>query len=124
MGSKKNTQSVVKPKKTKNKRSQYEYPALEPSVNLITRIDEIEDMHSYSHKLNDEEKAWLNAFSEEYVCANMKHPGKKLHKSKKDKKICNDRNNARNRCIYTREKAQNKLGSIELKELAEKEEKS
>lgn len=58
---------------------------------------------------------------EEEVCANLNHNGPKINKSKKDKKRIYDRNNARNRCIYTREKAQDKLKLVEKIEDLEKE---
>ena len=51
----------------------------------------------------------LNQFNEEYVNASFKKGKKHLHKSKKLKLESYSRNNARNRCIYTREKAQGKL---------------
>lgn len=49
----------------------------------------------------------MNKFTKEYVNAeiNNKKPKKNLHKTKALKKDCYDRNNARNRCIYTRSKA-------------------
>lgn len=120
MGSKKSTH-VEKPKKKKTRRSQYKYPAVESSVNLITRKEEIEDVKSYFNQLNDEEKAWMNSFMEEEVCANFNHGGKKINKSKKDRKKVYDKNNARNRCIYTRENAQSKLKFVEKVEDLEKD---
>lgn len=107
MGSKKVT------KKKKTRRNQFKYPAVESSVNLITRKEEIEDVKSYFHKLSDEEKEWMNSFMEEEVCANFNHKGPKINKTKKEKKRIYDKNNARNRCIQTRETAQNTLKYIE-----------
>jgi hypothetical protein len=108
MVSKKSTPPVKK-----SRRSRFKYPAVESSVNLITRKEEIEDVKSYFHKLSPEEKEWMNSFVEEEVCANFNHKGTKINKTKKDRKKIYDKNNARNRCIYTREKAQDKLKFME-----------
>lgn len=97
--------------KKKPKRSKMRYPALNRNYNLKTRTDLID--YDYIDKLNDKEKEFLNSFTEEYTNANLTHHGKKLHKKKKDKKICYDNNNARNRCEYTKAKAQNKLTTLE-----------
>jgi len=81
------------------------YPGLQPHLNLKTRYEEITDVLSYFNTLNEKDKAFLAAFVEEEINANMNHSGKKINKSKAAKKKCYDRNNARNRCIYTRAKA-------------------
>lgn len=103
-----------------NKRSSFLYPAIEPSVNLKTRKEAIEDVKSYFHKLTPEEKKWMNAFMEEENNANFNHSGPKLNKTKEEKKKIYNRNNARNRCIFTREKAQDKLNYVERAEDLEK----
>lgn len=103
-----------------NKRSSFLYPAIEPSVNLKTRKEAIEDVKSYFHKLTPEEKKWMNSFMEEENNANFNHNGPKLNKTKEEKKKIYNRNNARNRCIFTREKAQDKLNFIERAEDLEK----
>lgn len=89
---------------TKSRRSKSKYPALDPTLNLKTRYELIADC-DYLDKLSDKEKEWLNNFNEEYINANMNHKGKKLHKSKKQKKDCYDRNNSRNRCLLTIKRA-------------------
>jgi hypothetical protein len=104
----------------KPKRSLTLYPALEPGLNLKTRQEEIDDVRSYFHKLSPEEKAWMNAFMEEENNANFNHNGPKLNKSREDKKRIYNKNNARNRCILTREKAQGKLVFYERLEDLEK----
>lgn len=100
--------------KKKNKRSKIKNSALRPEYNLKTRYELIAD-YDYLDKLSDKEKAWLNKFTKEYVNAdlNTKKPNSNLHKSKKMKKDCYDRNNARNRCIYTRSKAAGVIKYIE-----------
>lgn len=111
----KNKPKVRKNKNTKkgqSKRSRTKYPDLNPSVNIKMRKEEIEDMASYLDQLNEKEKAWLNQFAKEYVNANLKNA--KFHKSKKMKKDCYDRNNARNRCVLTRAKAAGQMIDYDL----------
>lgn len=94
----------------KIRRSDFKYPYLEPSVSLLKRSEETEDLASYANQLNDEEKAWLNQFAKEYINADTKDA--KFHKTAQERKICNDKNNARNRCWYTEEAAANRLNLI------------
>ncbi len=91
-----------------------------PNVNLKTRQEAIADVKSYFHKLSPEEKEWMNAFMEEENNANFNHSGPKLNKTSEDKKRIYNKNNARNRCIFTREKAQNTLAFFERVEDLEK----
>lgn len=98
---------VKKPKIKKNRRNQAKYPALEKKYNLLSRQELLD--FDYIGKLNDKEKRWLNKFVEEEINASFQHPNP-LNKSKKSRKVCYDRNNARNRCILTRHKA---LGNVE-----------
>jgi hypothetical protein len=95
----------------KQRRSDFAYPYLEPTVSLIKRRHEVEDVASYVHLLNEEEKAWMNQFMKEYNDADTQHAV--FHKTAVERKICNDRNNARNRCWYTEESAQNRLNLVE-----------
>ena len=95
----------------KPRRSDFDYPYLEPSVSMLKRREEVEDVASYAHKLNDEEKAWLNQFIKEYNDASTKDAV--FHKTATERKICNDKNNARNRCWYTEEAAANRLNLVE-----------
>lgn len=71
----------------------------------------MEDVASYAHKLNHNEKAWLNQFMREYNEATTKDAV--FHITPEERKICNDRNNARNRCWYTEEAAANRLNLVE-----------
>ena len=98
-------------KKGKSRRSRTKFAELNPSLNLKTRFEEIEDMASYFDKLSDKDKAWLNQFAKEYVNANLKDA--KLHKTKELKRDCYNRNNARNRCIWTKAKASGKTMNID-----------
>lgn len=108
---------VKKPAKI-NRRNQTKYPALKPELNLKTRKEEISDLHSYMHKLNEKEKAWLNKFAEEYI--NASFGPKPLHKTKALRKACYDSNNARNRDILTIAKATGKINSYDYSVLSEK----
>jgi hypothetical protein len=97
--------------KKKSRRSDLEFPALSPQHNLKSRYNEIEDLASYADTLSKEDRAWLNAFSEEEICSNFKHNGQKLN-DESDPVVRSriyGRNNQRNRCIYTREESQNSL---------------
>lgn len=93
-----------KPKR-KTKRSSTPYPNLKPELNLKIRQHLIEC--DYIHKLNDEEKAFLDKFNNETINAsfNTKNPRKNLHKTKEQRKRCYDANNARNRDAYSRAQA-------------------
>lgn len=100
--------------KKKTKRSRIKYSALDPAVNLKTRYELIAD-YDYLDKLSDKDKAWLNKFTKEYVNADLdtKRPGKNLHRNKELRKDCYDRNNARNRCVWTKCKASGNFASID-----------
>lgn len=97
------------------------YPALNPSYNLRTRTDLID--YDYIDKLNDEEKAFLNKFTNEFIGASFdkedpKKKGKRrkfknLHKTAELVKSCYDANNSRNRDVLTRAKAMGKALYIE-----------
>lgn len=70
----------------------------------------------YVSSLSEEEKDWLNDFYEEYYGANLDFKNLKnnrFHRTKKDKKACTDRNNARNRCMYGIARASNKINNSE-----------
>lgn len=94
----------------RQKRADFKYPYLEPSVSMLKRADETADLASYADQLNEEEKAWLNQFAKEYINAHTKDAV--FHKTAEERKICNDKNNARNRCWYTEESAANRLNLV------------
>lgn len=105
--------------KKKNRRSGMKYPALNVDVNLKSRYEEIEDLQSYANTLSDQDKAWLNAFSQEEICANFNHNGPKLN-DQSDPKVRSriyNRNNERNRCIFTRERAQGTLNELDIMDI-------
>lgn len=90
---------------SQTRRSRYKYAALEKSTNLKTRQNCIDDVKEYFNDLSEKDKEWMNTFMEEYNNANFDHGKKHLHKTKKQKKDCYNRNNSRNRCISSREEA-------------------
>ena len=103
-------------KEQRRKRDKYTY--LNPKNSLMIRQDETEDVASYVDQLNEEEKAWMNQFMKEYVNAHTKDAV--FHTSKEDRKICHDKNNARNRCWFSKENAQNRLNLVESDEELER----
>jgi len=48
-------------------------------MNLKSRYEEIEDVASYANTLSEDDKDWLNRFSQEYICGNFTHGGEQLH---------------------------------------------
>lgn len=93
----------IKKKKSGARRSRTPYPALRQELNLRIRYENID--YDYIDKLSDDEKKWLNKFTEEYTNASFNNNKKPLHKTNKLRKDCYDRNNARNRDIMSRSKA-------------------
>lgn len=71
------------------------YRGLSQHGNLKIRKELLDQ--DYIDKLSEKEKQWLSNFMLEYVQADFKHPGKRLHKTKKHVKSVYDANNARNR---------------------------
>lgn len=102
-------------KKPKNKRSKEKFPNLKPELQLKTRYDLYDQ--DYTHKLSEKDKAWLNKFNSEWANAalDVNNLKKNLHNTQELKKDCQDRNNARNRCILTRAKATGIIDYIEEK---------
>jgi hypothetical protein len=105
--------------KKRNRRNSFKYPAVEKSVNLKSRSEEIDDIKSYFHTLSPEDQDWMNRFTAEYVNADFSHDDI-IHKKRKQKQECYNRNNARNRDIYTQEAAKGMLQMVERIEDLEK----
>lgn len=108
---------VEKAKATSKKKSRknVKYPALNPNYNLKTRYEEIMDINSYAKDLPPEAKAWLNSFVSEEICANLNHGGQQLNdpNDPETRSRIYNKNNARNRCIYTQEIAQGTMNYLE-----------
>ncbi len=71
--------------------------SLESSVK--NRNDESD--YDYLHKLDNKTLNWLKGFHREYVNADFKHKYKRIFKGKKKIKMIYDKNNARNRDMYS-----------------------
>lgn len=101
-------------KNGKKRRRDNPFAALDPKLNLKTRYNEIEDLASYADTLPIEAKEWLNAYAEEEIIGNRYHKGEKLNdfEDPKTRSRIYNRNNARNRCILTREEAQGTLNYL------------
>lgn len=110
---KKKTKKKSSIQKKNNKRNLTKYPALDPKVNLKSRTELLD--YDYLNKLNEKELEWLNKFTEEYVHANLntKEPKKNLHRTKKMRIDCYNRNNSRNRDVLTKGKISNKLDNVD-----------
>jgi hypothetical protein len=110
---KKKTKKKFSTQKKNNKRNLTKYPALDPKVNLKSRTELLD--YDYLNKLDEKELEWLNKFTEEYVHANLntKEPKKNLHRTKKMRIDCYNRNNSRNRDVLTKGKISNKLDNVD-----------
>lgn len=96
---------MAKSKKSRSRRAKAKYPAINPTLNLKTRYEEIADIASYFDSLPESAKKYMNSFVEEYVNAKFDHKGKKIYTKVKDKRAIYNRNNARNRDVLTKAKA-------------------
>jgi hypothetical protein len=65
--------------------------------------------------LSEKELKWLDKFNAEYIGAGkeLKKENRPLHRTKKLRKDCYDRNNSRNRDILTQQEAQGKIKNLE-----------
>lgn len=113
MEKKENTKTKAKPgrkkqkhsgKNTKPRRKRVKHPALNNEYNLRSR-HQYND-YDYIDQLSEEEKDWLNKFTEEYSNAAVGKQSEaeknKFHTTVEMVKDCTDRNNARNRDIMNK----------------------
>ena len=98
-------------KRKATKRSKTKYPGLAPNVNSKLKWEYMDQ--DYIDSLTEEEKLYLSNFMDEYMGGNFQHPGKKLHKTKKEKRECYTRNNARNRDLYAIFRTRGGINNIE-----------
>lgn len=99
----------------KNRRNTNKFAAVKPELNLRIRREEIEDVAEYFNTLPLEAKIWMNKFMEEYVVDKLDRDdlSNNLHNTKELKKSCDARNNARNKDILSRDKANGLINYIE-----------
>ena len=87
---------------------------MNPRLNSRVRQELID--YDYIDQLNDEQKEFLNDFSEEYINAAVGKQSEadknKFHNTPELVKDCTDRNNARNRCWYGRQR--NRVGATHI----------
>lgn len=89
------------------KRKNIAYPGIAKNANLKSRQDNID--FDYLDRLSPNEKTWLSNFMDEYGSAWFRHDGEILHNTPELKKSCYDKNNSRNRDLYSRSKARSHL---------------
>lgn len=104
-------------KKQKSRRSKVKHAALKKRYNSRIRQEYI-DM-DYLDQLSEEELQWMNDFMKEWNNAGVSgikdktnktaEESNRFHKTAKEAKECTDRNNSRNRDMYSIAKAQNMI---------------
>lgn len=104
--------------KYKLPRSQLKNLAINKRGNLGSKRWKID--FDYTHQLNEEEKRFLNDFTEEYYIANFKKNGdgtykSRFLKSKKARRKSWYENNVSNRCVMSLNGVQGKVTTQELK---------
>lgn len=115
--SKKKTTKKTKPKKEtkpkvkRNYTRNEKYPALNARRQVFARRELIDG--DYYHLLNEEEKAWMNAFNSEVVVTNFYHEGPDLYTDVEDKRALYRENNARNKDIINFARANSLLSNVE-----------
>lgn len=67
----------------------------------------------YVDQLGEKDRKFMSTFMEESLGANLSHPGKKLHKTKAERKLVFDANNARQRDIYAQMRASGRMVDID-----------
>lgn len=96
-------------KNQKKRRSDVKFPGLNPNYNSKIKQEYLD--YDYVNKLSESDKAFLNKFTEEFYGAalDVHNLENNLHNTQQLKKDCQDRNNSRNRCIYSIQRAQGRL---------------
>lgn len=85
--------------KPKKRRSNIKNPALVKKYNPKVRQEYID--YDYLDKLSESELTWLNKFSEEYINARFTNGSSDIDQTPEGRKAAYNRNNARNRCLYS-----------------------
>lgn len=86
-------------KQEKKRRSKVKHPALKVKYSPKVRQELID--YDYLDQLKPEELDWLNKFSEEYINAKFNNDETDIDQTPEGRKASYDRNNARNRCLYS-----------------------
>ena len=94
----------------KTKRSKQKYPALVKKYN--SRVRQEYNDFDYLDQLNEEQLAFLNKFVEEEMNASFKKDGTDFNKTDEERRAIYNKNNARNRCLYGRQR--NRVGATKM----------
>jgi hypothetical protein len=100
--------------KAKIPRNKEKYPGLNVKRMVSNRREYVD--YDYVEDLDAKAKDWLNRFTEEYYISNFKHKGKLIDGSDEARKESYHRNNARNRCEYSKAKSTKLLDNAPSKE--------
>jgi hypothetical protein len=90
---------MKKPRKPKKRRDEAKHPNLKHEYNPRVRHEYMD--WDYLDTLPPDAKDFLNQFAGEYYGAAFKKDGTDIQSYEKYGKDANDRNNARNRCLYS-----------------------
>lgn len=116
-----------------SRRSKRKYPALENDFNLKLRRDYVD--YDYVGDLKRQAKSkdlikaqearealeFLNKYTEETISASLKNS--RFYKDNEDKRKIYNENNARNRCLFNRQKSSGKLDYMQLEDDSDTNEK-
>jgi hypothetical protein len=104
-----------KKKKAKKKSRNYAKNEKFPGLNPLRQVGNRKEYHDfdYVNKLSPEEKEWLHSFVSETLITNFDHAGKKIYKTKEERKKFYSENNARNRCMLSMAKTKGLLNHYE-----------
>ena len=101
-------------KKAPKKKGSYckePYPALNTRRQVFARREYMDG--DYYHLLNDEEKAYMNAFLSETIVTNFNHGGPELYPNVEDKRAFYRANNARNRDVTSMAYAYSLMNNVD-----------
>lgn len=113
------TPASLSPSKTPTqlRKERNKYTGLDPSLHPKTR-QELFDQ-DYIDKLSDDEKAWLSKFNDEWTGASLEKASepenwhKNHHSTKALRKDVTDKNNSRNRDLYSQARTQGWIAPLE-----------
>jgi hypothetical protein len=109
---KKKTKKLTKPTKKKGSYAKNEkFPALNSKRQVFARREYMDG--DYYHLLNDEEKAFMNAFLSETIVTNFNHGGPELYTAVEDKRMFYRENNYRNKDAISYAKSKSMLSNVD-----------
>jgi hypothetical protein len=108
----------AKRKKKVTRRDKEKFPGLH--ARFFSKIKQEYHDIDYANQLSDKEKDFMSRFMDEWLGARLNHPGKKLHKTKKERKMVYDANNARNRDVMSQGRVKASVEEVYIKPAEEK----